>query len=155
MFKLQNGIYITEEAYNALDAISCGRSREQLAQTSNEIYKTLKEKYCQLNRDGAAGSDSIMLMVERKTGKTEAVIRLADELGLPIITERRCTGLYNDRKEDIKVIYLDELKPEKWTGKSYFPHTVLVDQPTDAKRVRKALTDMAPRWGQVNILGIQ
>lgn len=152
---MANNIYMTELAYAAINTLTDARTSEQVEEESKEIYKILKERYCLLNWTGAEGEDRIMLMPERKTGKTTAVMTLAEELGLPIVVKNCYRGLYSSAGKDIKIICLEELRPEKWEGVKYYPHTVLVDRPTDAKEVRAALDRMRSRWGAVNILGIQ
>lgn len=157
MQQIKDGIYITTEGIEALHRESGKRSSKEVAEISQEIYEELKRRYKQLNKDGATGVDSLIYTVERKIGKTEAIIKLADELGLTIVCETKYAEFYRQRKEDVNVVSIGELEQcFKWEGKRYNFHTVLVDEPTNAKRVRKALGGiLACSLCPVNILGVQ
>lgn len=157
MQQLKNGIYLTEGVLEALYQDAANRTPDGLAKVSQEIYEELKKRYKQLNKEGAAGVDSIIYTVERKLGKTEAVIKLAEELGITIVYENLFRDMYRNRREDINVISVEDLEnPTKWEGKRFNFHTVLVDSPTDVKRVRAAINGIVQHTlCPVNILGVQ
>ncbi len=157
MQQLKNGIYLTEGVLEALYQDAANRTPEGIAKASQEIYEELKKRYKQLNKEGAAGVDSIIYTVERKLGKTDAVIALAEELGITIVYENLFRDMYRNRREDINVISVEDLEnPTKWEGKRFNFHTVLVDSPTDVKRVRAAINGIVQRTlCPVNILGVQ
>jgi hypothetical protein len=154
----KNKQYITEEGKAALDEISRIRGRG-IRKTEHELYELLKNDFRELNLDGARGADSIIYALERKTGKTTAVIELAAELGIPIVADRQYIDLLQREIKDmriqnkVKLIILQDLE-KRMDGRRDIPHTVLVDQHTDAARVRKALSYLAC-VGETNIIGIQ
>lgn len=155
MYEVKNGFYITSEGAEALREVSGKRTKEEVEKVSQEIYEELKKRYRKLNKEYAVNVDSIIYTVERRIGKTTAIIRLAEELGLPIVTEKRFEPLF--AKTDVNIIQLEKLeRTEKMDGVRMVCHTVLVDEPTDAKRVRKAIEKCVSNWlSPVNILGVQ
>ena len=157
MVEIKKDIYITRNTADCLNVIAYKRTKEEIATYSQELYIELKRRYRLLNKYGAAGEDSIIHTVERVIGKTEAVVKIAEELGLTIICENKCVNLYRNRKEDINVMSLGELENKcKLDGKRFNFHTVLVDEPTDAKRVRAILNEISTRtFCPVNLLGVQ
>lgn len=155
----KNKQYITVEGYAALDEVSRQRRDSGIRKTEQELYELLKNDFRELNLDGARGVDSIIYALERYTGKTTAVIALAAELGIPIVVDAQYKSFMEKEIKDmrlqdkIKLIILQDLE-KRIDGRRDIPHTVLVDQPTDAAKVRKALSYLAC-VGETNIIGIQ
>lgn len=150
----KGNIYMTTEGLEALEQVSCERTREEVEATAQQIYEELKRLYRLFNREQAVNADGIICTVERKIGKTTAIIKLAEELGLPIITRRQVKDMFRD--VDANIIILEELELKNMDGIRKYYHTVLVDETTDAARVRQALENsVGVRGIAVNILGVQ
>lgn len=138
----KNRQYITEEGRAALDEISRTRG-SGIRKAGQELYELLKNEFRELNLDGTRGTDSIIYTLERRIGKTTAVIELAAEMGIPIVVDaQHKTYLESKLKEmriqnKVKLITLQDLE-HRMDGRRDMPHTVLVDQPTDAKKSKKS-----------------
>ena len=73
--------------------------------------------------------------------------------GSRILAQRSIPASNRVKQDKVKLIVLQDLE-SRWDGRRNIPHTVLVDQPTDAARVRKALSYLAC-VGETNIIGMQ
>lgn len=151
-------IFLTPEGRAALDEIAIERREKRIEQTSQLLYEELKGRYRKLNQCGAAGATEIIYCMERKTGKTTAIMRLAEELGVIIVTDNHFLKFYNrtaqDKDMNIATVTLQSLRT-KWDEKRFNFHTVLVDETTDVQEVREVLNEVALFGTPVNIIAIQ
>ena len=150
-------VFITEEGREALEKITNSR-RKNIDKTSDDIYKLLKEELRHLNFNSARGEDRIIYAVERMTGKTTAIIRIAEEFGIPIVADKNMKrfldNLIKQRcNHGVKIINLKDLE-QRMDGTRFMPYVVLVDQGTDVSAVRRAL-DLIGFMERPNIIGIK
>ena len=156
--KKEKSIFLTNEGREALERESIRRGNEGMRRTSDKLYDLLKTKYRELNQAGAAGATEVIYCPERKTGKTSAIIRLAEELGVAIVTDGYFFKMYDrearDREVKITIVTTQELRT-KMDGRRFNFHTVLVDETTDVQDVREAMDKIAGFGTPVNIIAIQ
>lgn len=154
----KNKQYITEDGRKALENVSINRG-SRIRNTEQEIYKLLKNEFRESTLYGEKGADRIIYALERRIGKTTAIIELAAELGIPIVVDCYYIVLMKNTINDMRLqdrvslINLRDLET-RFDGRRDMPHTVLIDEGTDVEKVRKALKNLAC-FRETNIIGIQ
>lgn len=164
MHRIKDNIFVTRECLERF--LDTGVPSSRISETGDVLYKELKERYRCMNAAEQQGLDNVVWTVERRIGKTTAIVRLAVEIGIPIVAERRYIPFLKEIAKEVspvlvdnvKIIPLEELKDRSMLdGRRFAWHTVLVDEPTKVVEVRKAL-DSVEKYitcHRINILAIQ
>src|SRR5665648_1287533 len=86
--------YITDDLRETLNHFALTRSNQKIREESDRIYKALKADI----QDVMDGKDDIRIMrvVDRKIGKTYALIRLACEYNLHIVPRKNLERMYRN-----------------------------------------------------------
>jgi len=92
--------FITQEMYEAIGQVSKQRNIKDIVKYSNELYKTFEKNIVSLVAMKAfkeKPDDFIIRTIDRKIGKTTALVRLACNYNIPIaIDDKRWVNSYRE-----------------------------------------------------------
>lgn len=146
-------MFMTDKMRQARHDIGVTLTKEERLIASNEIYEMLKANIAIAKQH--RGRDYIIQVPERKIGKSYNLMKLAAEIGYPVITHNSTWADYMKREAkkkhgwDIDVISYRSI-PIRIDGMKC--DVMLKDEMVDIVEVRDRLNDGGLKW--VSVVGI-
>ena len=147
------GLFITHRTRAAILEVAEKRTKVEIEESYTRLYESM-DRFCKrIAVEQITGQDFIIYTPERRIGKTEAALYLANEYNMPYLVKRRnypCVQLQaKDAGYNIKFIILCDIDRLNEAINGMRIRTILKDECIEIKEVRQRIRE------DINIIGIE